>query len=146
MQIRQKKPKKNGTYCQNFTQTRNRIRHCLAEHNQICHHFFNQNILKYFNDVQNQNFSFCWLKWSQAMEMKQNQTFFRGAYSNLTVSFLSKNIKVFQWLSVSKYVSFMTTVNANNGNEAKLDIFSWDILKPDIIFLWSWNTKIFQGL
>ena len=31
----------------------------------------------------------------------------------------------------------MTTVNANNGNEAKLDIFSWDILKPDIIFLWS---------
>ena len=38
----------------------------------------------------------------------------------------------------------MTTVNPNNGRETKSDIFSWDILKSDIIFFnWSQNTKIF---
>ena len=29
----------------------------------------------------------------------------------------------------------MTTVNPNNGRETKSDIFSWDILKSNIIFL-----------
>ena len=59
------------------------------------------------------------------MKMKQNQTFFHETYSNLTSSvFFSKNIEVFQWLSKSKFLSFMTTVNLNNGNEAKSDIFS----------------------
>ena len=28
----------------------------------------------------------------------------------------------------------MTTVNPNNENETKSDIFSWDIFKSDIIF------------
>ena len=37
--------------------------------------FFYGKILKYFNDFQNQKFSVLWLKWSQTMEMKQNQTF-----------------------------------------------------------------------
>ena len=36
----------------------------------------------------------------------------------------------------------MTNVNLNNGNEAKLDIFPWDILNSDIIFHWSQFTKI----
>ena len=59
------------------------------------------------------------------MKMKQNHTFFHETYSNLTsYEFLSKNIEVFQWLSKSKFLSFMTTVNLNNGNEAKSDIFS----------------------
>ena len=59
------------------------------------------------------------------MKMKQNQTFFHETYSNLTSSvFFSKNIEVFQWISKSKFLSFMTTVNLNNGNEAKSDIFS----------------------
>ena len=31
----------------------------------------------------------------------------------------------------------MTTVNLNNGNETKSDIFPWDIFKFDIIFHWS---------
>ena len=38
----------------------------------------------------------------------------------------------------------MTTVNPNNRNETKSDIFSWDIFKSDIMFHWSQNTKIFQ--
>ena len=44
--------------------------------------------------------------------MKQNQIFFHGTYSNLTsYIFLSKNIKVFQWFSKSKFLSFITEVN-----------------------------------
>ena len=58
------------------------------------------------------------------MEMKQNQTFFRGTCSNLTPDlFLSKNIPVFQWLSKSIFLSFMTTVNPNTVNETKSDTF-----------------------
>ena len=37
---------------------------------------FLSKILKYFNDFHNQNFSFLWLKWTQAIEIKQNQAFF----------------------------------------------------------------------
>ena len=37
----------------------------------------------------------------------------------------------------------MTKVNPDNGNEAKSDIFPWDVLKSDIIFHCSLNTKIF---
>ena len=38
----------------------------------------------------------------------------------------------------------MTKGNPNNGNETKSDIFPYDILKSDIIFHCSQNTKIFQ--
>ena len=38
----------------------------------------------------------------------------------------------------------MTTVNPNNENDTKSDIFSWDIFKSDIIFHMSQNAKIFQ--
>ena len=31
----------------------NQTRHCLTGHNQIWHHFFYQEISKYFNDLQN---------------------------------------------------------------------------------------------
>ena len=44
-----------------------------------------------------------------------------------TISFLSKNIKIFQWLSKSKFLSFMTKVNPSKGNETKSDISLWDI-------------------
>ena len=90
-----------STYCQNFTQI------TKLKPNQTLFHkpwfnltsFFYQQILKYFNDLQNWNFSVFWLKWTQTMEIKPNQTFFHGIYSNLTpYLFLSKNIKVFQWL------------------------------------------------
>ena len=48
------------------------------------------------------------------------------------------------WLNL--VLSFMTKVNPNKENGAKLDIFSWDIFKSDIIFHWQQNTKIFQWL
>ena len=48
--------------------------------------------------------------------------------------FIKKYYKVFQWLYKLKFLSFVTKVNLNNGNEAKSDIFPWDIFKSDIIF------------
>ena len=66
--------------------------------------------------------------------MKQNQTSFHGTYLNLTAYlFLSKHIKVFQWLSKSEFLSFITKVYPNNEKETKLDIFLYDIFKSDII-------------
>ena len=72
------------------------------------------------------------------MEMQQNQTLFHRTYSNLTPYLsLSKNIKIFQVLSKSKFLHFMTKVNPNNGIETKSDIFPWNIFKSDMIFYWS---------
>ena len=68
------------------------------------------------------------------MEMKQNQTFSQATYSNLT-PFLSKHIKVFQWLSKSTFLNIMSRVKPNSGYETKSDIFSREIFKPDIIFI-----------
>ena len=52
------------------------------------------------------------------MKMKQNQIFFAlDIFKSDTISFLSRDIKVFQWLSKSEFYSFMTKVNPNNGNE-----------------------------
>ena len=73
--------------------------------------------------------------------MKQNQTFSHGAYSNLTL--YHKNIKVFQWLSKSKFLGFVTQVNLNNRNDTKSDIFPWGIFETDISFL-SKNIQVFQ--
>ena len=58
-----------------------------------------------------------------------------------------KKIKVFQWLSKSKFLSFITEVNPNNGNETKSDVFPWDIFKlfkSDVISFLLKNIKIFQ--
>ena len=38
----------------------------------------------------------------------------------------------------------MTDVNPKNGNETKLDVFSWDIFKFDIIFTCSKLPKYFN--
>ena len=40
-------------------------------------------------------------------------------------------------LKIERFVNFMTSVNPNNGQQIKLDIFSWDIFQSDIIFQWS---------
>ena len=53
---------------------------------------FYQKMLKYFNDLQNRNFLVLWLKWTQTMAMKQNQTVFHGTYSNLTLYILYEKI------------------------------------------------------
>ena len=63
----------------------NKIRHFPIGHIQLWRHiFFYKKIISYSNDFQNRNFSVLWPKWTQAMEMKQNQKFFHGTYSNLT--------------------------------------------------------------
>ena len=100
--------------------------------------FFDKKMLKYFNDFQNWNFFVLWLKWTQTTELKQNQTFFHGAYSNLTSYLFSQKIL--------KYFNdfFTTKENPNNRNETKSDVFLWDLIKSDIIFYRSKNTKIFQ--
>ena len=78
-------------------QSFNQIRTCLTGHNQIWYHSIYQKILKYFHDLPNQNFSVLWLKWTQIMKIKQNQTFFDGTYSNLkSYLFYQKNTNVFQ--------------------------------------------------
>ena len=48
--------------------------------------------------------------------------------------FLSKETKVFQWFSKSKFLNFMTKVNPNNGNDTTSDIFLRDIFKSDVIY------------
>ena len=79
------------------------------------------------------------------MEMKQNQTFLHGTYLSLApYLFLSNNIKVFQSLSKSNFLSFMTTVNPRNGNETKLDIFPGDISKSDTAFFYRKILKYFN--
>ena len=58
--------------------------------------FFCQKILKYWNDFQNSNSSVLLLKWTQTMEIKQNQTFSFGTYSHLTSFFIDhKTLKYF---------------------------------------------------
>ena len=68
------------------------------------------------------------------MRHNPNQTLFGSTYSNLTLFFLSKN-RVFQWLSKSKFLTFMIKVNPNNGNETKSEIFPCDIFNYDVIFV-----------
>ena len=51
-----------------------------------------------------------------------------------SIFFLSKYIKLFQWILKSEFLSFVTKVNPNNVNEAKLSIFPWDIFKSDTFF------------
>ena len=117
-------------------------------HSNMKSSFSYQKILYYINDFQNRNFPVLWLKWTQTMKVKQNQTFFHGIYLSSVEhiqtwrnSFLSKCIKVFQWLLKSKFLSFITKVNPNNWNETKSDIFPWNKFKSDIIFHWSQKKK-----
>ena len=98
----------------------NQVRQWVTRHSNPTFFFLIKKQLKYFNEFQNLNFSILWVKWAQTMEMKQYQTFYHETCSYLTsYIFLSKNIKVFQWLWKSKLLSFMTKVNSSNGNETK---------------------------
>ena len=102
---------------------------------------------KYLSDFQNRNFSFLRLKWTQIMEIIPNQTFFHGTYSNLTpyIFFIKKHwsnsmtsrIKIFQFYDWSKFKQWKWN---------QIGHFSKNILKPDIIFCWSQDTKSFQRL
>ena len=58
---------------------------------------------------------------------------FHRTYSNLTSFFFffcdHKKIEVFQWLSKSKFLSFMIKVNPSNRNKTTWDLFLWDKFK-----------------
>ena len=62
------------------------------------------------------------------------------------MSFLSKNIKLFQLSSKSKFLRFMGEVNLNNGNETKSDILPWDIFETDVTYLLLKNIRVFQSM
>ena len=62
------------------------------------------------------------------------------------MSFLSKNIKLFQLSSKSKFLRFMAEVNLNNGNETKSDILPWDIFETDVTYLLLKNIRVFQSM
>ena len=104
---------------------------------------FYQKTLKYFNDFQNRNFT---VLWTQTMEIKQNQTFFHGANSLWHHLFLLKKYSIISMTFKIKISQFLTTLNPNNRNETKSDIFSWEIFKSDIIFRCSQNTQISKWL
>ena len=65
------------------------------------------------------------------MERKQNQTFFHGTYSNLTLYlFLSKYIEVFQWLIIGTFQSHCKCEH----NQIKSNKIAQDMCKSDSIF------------
>ena len=114
-------------------QSLNQIRLSLTGHNQIWHHF---SIKKYESILMTFKIEILWRKWTQIMEMKQNQTFFHGTHSNLTPYLsLSKIIKIFPWLLKLKFLSFMTKMNSSNGIETKSDIFPWDNSNLTLFFI-----------
>ena len=111
--------------------------------------FFCQKILKCFNDLQNRNLPVLWLKWTPAIEMKQNQTFFDRTYLNLIQHlFLSTNIRNFNGFQNRSFALFFPKLNPNNGNETKSVISLWDIFKSDFynwhfsISLQKWHKKL----
>ena len=56
--------------------------------------FLIKKTFKKFNGFQNQNLSGLWLKWTQKMEMKQNQTFSRDLFKSYIIFHWFKNTKI----------------------------------------------------
>ena len=54
--------------------------------------YSNLTVLKYLNDFQIQSFSILRLKWTEKMEVKQCQTFFRWTKSNMKLLFIGHKI------------------------------------------------------
>ena len=119
-------------------------------------YLFCENILKLFQWLsKSKSHSFMTeVNTNNGNETKSN-IFPWGIFKSATISFHISNftyfahsfyIKISQWLSKLKFFIFLSTVNSNNGNQTKSDIFSWDILRSDIVFHWLQNTKICQWL
>ena len=91
--------------------------------------FFHQKMLKYFNEFQNRTFSLLWLKWTQIMELKQNQPFFHGKYSNMT-PYLLKYFNDFQnrnflvlWLKRTQTMAMKQNQRFFHGTYSNLKLF-----------------------
>ena len=88
-------------------------------------------ILKYFNNLKNRSFLVLWLSRTQAMEMKQNQTFFHETYSNLTLFFIDCKIlkylnEFYSWylsILLQKWTQTGKTKIKSNGTYANLTAF-----------------------
>ena len=92
-------------------------------------------ILKYFNDFQNQNFSILWLKRSQTIGKKQNQTSFHETYLNLTAylffyQYILKHFNDFQnrefsvlWLKWTETMGMKQNQTFSNGTYSNLMLF-----------------------
>ena len=89
--------------------------------------FFIKKMLKHFNDFQNRNFSVLWLKWTQTMEMKQNQTFFHETYSNLALFSL-----VIKYQHIS--ITFIIGTSSKVKYQVKWNKITQDMWKSDCIF------------
>ena len=110
----------------------------MTGHNQIWHHFFTK---KYSSILMTSK-----IKCSQLYDQSEpiqwkfnNIRHFSMEHIQIWHLFLLKNIKVFQWLSNSKFLNFMTKVNPNYGNKTKSDISLRDIFKSDTISLQKWQ-------
>ena len=93
---------------------------------------FYQNILKYFNNFQNRNFSILWLKQTQIMGMKQNHTILHGTYSNLT--FFSLVVKYWN-ISMTIIIGTFQSHYKSEHNQVKWNKITRDMCKSDSIFL-----------
>ena len=65
--------------------------------------------------------------------------------SDVIHSFIKK-IKVFEWFSKSKFLSFMTEVNPNNENETKSDIFHGTYSNLTSFFIGRQKLKYFNDV
>ena len=108
-----------STYCQNSTQS------VKLKPNHLTNP-------KYFNDLQKSKFE------PKVNQNNGNETkldiFPWDIFKSETISFLSKNIKVFQRLSKSKFLSFTINVKPNNRNETKSDMFQRDMCQSVIMY------------
>ena len=92
--------------------------------------------VRYSNDFQNQNFSVLWLQWSQTMEIKQNQTYFHGAFSSLTSFFIAH--KILKYFS-GFYSWHLFILLQKWAQTVKLNEIKRYMCKSDSIFLYLWH-------
>ena len=90
-----------------------------------------QTKLKYFSYFQNQNFSNLWLKWTQTIEIKQNQTVFHGIYSNLVLLFIGRKMLKY---SMTFIIGTFQSQCKSEHNQIKWNKITRDMCKTDSIF------------
>ena len=78
--------------------------------------FFFIKILKYLNDLQSWNFSVLWLSEPKQWKWSKTRHFLMG-HIQIWHLFYQNVLKYFNWHLKSKFPSFITKVNSNNGNE-----------------------------
>ena len=92
-------------------------RHGLTGYIQIWHHILSKK--KYFIDFQNRVFSVLWIKSTKLKKQSKIRNFLWEIFKSDVMYFSLKIIKVFQWLSKSKFLSSMTKANPKNWNQTK---------------------------